>query len=271
MAWTRWAREQAAAHELDPRQAHALLLLASIGNYAGEGFATRGDLAAFLRCSETHASRLVRQLRDRGLVIREGPENGRLRWRLNSAREPAAQLSLDAQPRDTQTSHPAPAAEAAMSHPVEHLNVTPVEHLKVTQKDNKAQKDDGTTGRGRAHEQDIDWSSLVPTLQPVLRILEDAPGLEVNDAAVNSALAAHPQPPFDHLRAAHVVASWAYDGGLTLPIANIQLNRAFERQDRRRGGRGAQPRPAAEQNERLELLDEMRVMLARARGEEVPA
>lgn len=283
MAWSRWAREMAAEHELMSREAHLLLVLATIGDNTGQGFATAGDLATYLVCTERHAARLFKQLRNRGLVIRLGHPNGRLRWRLNSARRPAAQLSLVAPDSDIQVSDSSNAqmsgSDTGMSDSSDIQMSGGVGHSDVRHKDPKGQR---TTGgeRGRAHEQHLDWGSLQPHLRRVLEVLEDAPELVVSDAAVNSALAAHPEPRYDHMRAAHTVAAWAYEDGLAAGVASFLLKKAFEHQDRagRRGqqrGDGAAHRAAngrrGDDPEATARLRELRVALAKARGEEVEA
>jgi hypothetical protein len=70
-------------------------------------------------------------------------------------------------------------------------------------------------------------------LVEVLAILEAAPGLFVEPLAVNSALAAHPERVgYDHLAAAHVVASYAHEGGLHITAANRLLLAVLRKQPR---------------------------------------
>lgn len=102
--WFRWACAQTHAQELDERQAHLLQLLAGTGNQHGEGFGTREELARCMVCSYKTISRVFAELVERGLVVRVGPQNRKLRWRLNTARQPAAQLTMDAPERDTSVS-----------------------------------------------------------------------------------------------------------------------------------------------------------------------
>lgn len=137
-----WSRRQAYLQELSPTEAHLLLLLASIGNQHGEGWQRVEELARFLRKSEKTVERTFSQLRDdHGLVIRTGHPKGRFEWRLNDARPPAAQLSLEPVTSDTQMSD-------AMSDRSDTQARDEVRHPDVGQKDKRT--DNGRESPGTA-------------------------------------------------------------------------------------------------------------------------
>jgi hypothetical protein len=70
-----WAREAAVALDLEPREAHVLLLLASHANEAGECWPGQRLLAAEAGRSTGVTGLALKELRDRGLIerLRRGP------------------------------------------------------------------------------------------------------------------------------------------------------------------------------------------------------
>lgn len=102
-------------------------------------------------------------------------------------------------------------------------------------KDQCEETEEGTrAARAATTDQPVQEKSraLQEHLDEVLAIVEAAPGLLVEPLAVDSALAAYPEPAgHDHLRAAHTVASWAFEAdGVRVGTANRLLMAALRKQ-----------------------------------------
>jgi hypothetical protein len=247
LQWCRWAREQAHAQRLNDREAHLLVLLATMADQTGEGRAARGDLARFMTVSERSVSRYLAQLTSKGLVACPRRRGERLRWRLNPGRHPLDQGVLGASERDTQVSRSD--ARAARLRDIQmslspdngkgHLGVSLVGHPGVPQKDQDVLLPPQNAGE-REHA-----SALAPKLERVVAILQEAPGLLVVDAAVNSILLGHPEPGYDHLRAAHVVLARGLEGRYERGASgNGVLKAELDRQGREAAREAARRRPS---------------------------
>ncbi|HET7305319.1 MAG TPA: hypothetical protein VFJ12_12320, partial [Segeticoccus sp.] len=98
----------------------------------------------------------------------------------------------------------------------------------------------------RERERQVALTALHPKLSAVVAILGAASGpnggLVVEEAAVNSALSAH--PGLDADQAAHEVASWVGEGSARTVHASKLLFAAFTRQRQRQGVRSAHDAPS---------------------------
>jgi hypothetical protein len=91
-------------------------------------------------------------------------------------------------------------------------------------------------------------AGIHPRLHDVLAILREAPGLDADDLAVNSALMA--RQDCDAIELAQVVASWAHEGGLNNRSANRLLLSAATHIDRREAGKDGARQAAAQRDHR---------------------
>ncbi len=218
--YVRWARRQAPDRGLTRGQSQMLQQLASHANERGECLASVATLAGEMVVSERHAGRLLRELATLGLASTTRRGRGR------SARR---RLCLDAPipapacPRGTQPMFDACfAPTATVAAPV------------VAAADDRTSETSDLPSDGRQKEP-LEGAPgvLEERLDDVVQILDAAPGLFVEAMAVNSALAAHPERSgYDHLQAAHTVASFAFEGGLHVTSANRLLLAELRKQTR---------------------------------------
>jgi hypothetical protein len=246
--WTHWAQRMAAEQQLSVTEAHTLLVLASLGDQNGRGRRTRKELAKALTLSDPKSvTRRVDKLVARGLVARTTKAGESLTWRLNAHLEPVEQLGLDFDAAAANTPDPGhPDASGPTTtrgtqtprvHPPDATGTRGVQTPRDPGRPDAPHFDSSrTTGEEgeRAHapaDEHRPLSALQPRLPDVLAALRRAPDLVVEDLAVDAALAAFPESAgYDHLQAAHAVASHALGERLNFPVANRLLMTELRKQ-----------------------------------------
>jgi hypothetical protein len=194
-------------------------------------------MARQLVLGESQVYRWIAELKKRGLLatVQQGP--GRIAVRRLLAVPEPVQLSLFDQ---LEAPVPAPAAAggaardakpaAAPVAPWPRMDATLPSHQREAAVDGQFKQAGGARcARKPAPKAGV----LEQHLDEVLEVLDAAPGLFVEPMAVNSALSACPERSgYDHLAAAHVVASYAHEGGLHVSAANRLLLAVLRKQTR---------------------------------------
>lgn len=225
--YVRWAREEIPARGLDRSEAQVLQALAS---WAGrDGCCCPGveRIAEVSVLSSRQTHRALRCLEQRRMVCttRRGRGRSARRRLLVEAPVEHEQLALDF------TATRVDDHSAAVSDVPLATSDVP---SGGTQKE-QTEGADNSGGSGREEPEMV----LSPALSAVLEVLEAAPGLMVEPMAVDSALRAFPAG--EHVEAAHVVASYAHEGGLRVPAANRLLLAELRKQRDRRLAAAGRP------------------------------
>lgn len=236
LEWRQWVRGRIEDLGLCCGEANMLRLLGDRASSAGVVRMGVPLMARQLALSEARVYWWLARLRERGLLVssQQGPGRVAVR-RLVAVAEPE-QLSLFDEP----------AARAAMPVPDPAVVAPwPLADATLPSRQREAAVVGQLKEEGARDARDPDRTSLAleEHLEAVLEVLDAAPELFVEAMAVNSALAAHPERAgHDHLRAAHIVASWAHEGGLHVTAANRLLLTVLRKQSlpatARAAGRG---------------------------------
>jgi len=220
--YVRWAREEIPARGLDRSEAQVLQALAS---WAGrDGCCCPGveRIAEVSVLSSRQTHRALRCLEQRQMVCttRRGRGRSARRRLLVEAPVEHEQLALDFTATRVDSHSPA-------------VSDVPLATSDVPSGGTQKEQTEGADNSG-GHEREEArvLSPLSPALSAVLEVLEAAPGLMVEPMAVDSALRAFPAG--EHVEAAHVVASYAHEGGLRVPAANRLLLAELRKQRDRR-------------------------------------
>lgn len=256
LSWTHWARRMAVEQRLKPAEAHLLLLLAALGESTGHGKASTKVLGEGLCCHPKTAAKRFGGLVARGLVVRKTEAGGALQWRLNAQLQPVEQLGIDFDAAATRPVDPEPLEAPGGTPDPEPLEAPggagtrSAQGLRVDDGTRSPWRLRGSESLGAPHsdllptkeeeegecapERDRDerpLAALQPRLPDVLAALRRAPDLVVEDLAVDAALAAFPESAgYDHLQAAHAVASHALGERLNFPVANRLLMTELRKQ-----------------------------------------
>jgi hypothetical protein len=220
--FVRWARETVPARGLSRGQAQVLKELASRADRDGCCYPSVRAIAQGVVLSERHTKRLLGELTELGLVLSHHRGRGRSAHRQLCPHAPlpvvGGQLSFDDLLAQSVPAAYGPAAAKEGFIPPSPVVGVPLACFGVpSDGPQKYQTEEKEGAAAREH-------VLEEHLHDVLAVLEGAPGLVVEPMSVNSALAAYPQAAgHDHLRAAHTVASYAFEGGLRVPAANRLL------------------------------------------------
>lgn len=256
--WAWWARDVEPLLRrhgaLTKPQGRMLKAIAVRADRRGSCTASAARLGEDIGVGERQAERLLAGLRRVGLVDTARGARG-ARRRLCPGVVPGlmtGQMSFDDLLADT-TPAPAPASSVPVAPAVPRSVAPPVVPAAP---DPTFSGSDPTSGcRAKVNKElqeearpreDARRSVLQPRLDDVVEILEGSPGLVVDPLAVNSALAAYPEARgHDHLRAAHTVASRAFEGvwhsrsanGVLMGVLREQSSRSVSQPGRWHGGR----------------------------------
>lgn len=252
LEYVRWSREVVPQlvrqRSLTPQQGRMVKELATYADKRGSCFTSPAKLGEGLGVGERQAERILAGLGRIGMVQTTRRGRGRLAERrlCPDATPPArfAQLTFD--DLLDGTIPPAPAARHAAHAEPPRPAADPTScasdptSMDVGQKDHQEGTAAAEDARERAatdQQPPLKPGVLAPRLDDVLGILTAAPGLVVEPLAVNSALAAYPEADgHDHVQAAHIVASYAHEGGLGCPVANLLLLCELRKQVRSKPG-----------------------------------
>jgi hypothetical protein len=237
LEWRQWARRMIEELRLPSPLAHLLTVLVDRANAGGTVELGVPLMARQLGgLSESQVHRRLRALeRDYGLLRTRQRGRGRIALRELVAAPAPAQLSLFDQATDEPVAAPVaastPAARVVPAPPwpapavaSSRISASKPSHQCEAAVEGQFVEDDPRAARAPHHTFNDPEGVLAPRLGEVLAILEPAIGPIVEPMAVQSALAAFPEDRgHDHLQAAHIVASYAFDtSGARAPISLLR-------------------------------------------------
>lgn len=244
--YERWSRDAAAQRRLKRAPAAVLHKLGSRADRRGSCHPSIQRLADDTRYSIPTVKRALADLERLKLI------QSRQRGRRSAIRQLCPDAPLPAPPCPCGTmplfdadlapvviATPAPVQPPASAPLVDPASTVSPAAFEVSPMSPRSTQGEGTEGgtraaRAAAIEQPVQEQprALQEHLAQVLAIVNTAPGLLIEPLAVDSALAAYPEAAgHDHLRAAHTVASWAFEAdGVRVGTANRLLMAALRKQ-----------------------------------------